>query len=212
MSTPAAFEAQWAHFLVHFAAQVPGFQLDAHNEPIYRRLLAYFTADEATQATLDLDPGKGILLLGPVGCGKTAALRFFERNARAPYRIVPARDVARRFLTEGFAVLDRYGAQAFSSRSYGSGHGPDHRHPVTYCFDDLGVEQNARLYGNECNVLAEILLDRYDRFVTHQMLTHLTSNLNAPELEQLYGDRLRSRLREMCNVLSFPAAAPDRRR
>ena len=57
-----------------------------------------------------------------------------------------------------------------------------------------------------------VLLDRYDRFVTHQMLTHLTSNLNAPKLETLYGDRLRSRLREMCNVLAFPATAPDRRR
>ena len=43
------------------------------------------------------------------------------------------------------------------------------------------------------------------------MRTHLTSNLNAPELETLYGDRPRSRLREMCNVLSFPATAPDRR-
>ena len=61
-------------------------------------------------------------------------------------------------------------------------------------------------------MLAEILLDRYDKFVTHHMRTHLTSNLNAPELETLYGDRLRSRLREMCNVLSFPATAPDRRR
>jgi len=206
MSTPAAFEAQWTHFLTHFAAQVPGFQLDDHNEPVYRRLLAYFTADEPTQAALSIDSAKGILLLGPVGCGKTAALRFFERNTRAPYRIVPARDVARRFLTEGFAVLDRYGAQAFVQR------GSEAARPITHCFDDLGVEQNARLYGNECNVLAEILLDRYDKFVTHQMRTHLTSNLNAPELETLYGDRLRSRLREMCNVLNFPAAAPDRRK
>ena len=74
------------------------------------------------------------------------------------------------------------------------------------------MEQNARLYGNECNVLAEILLDRYDWFVTNGMRTHLTRNLNAPELETLYGDRLRSRLREMCNVLTFPANAPDRRR
>jgi len=212
MSQPPDFEAQWAWFLTHFAAQVPGFQLDGYNEPIYRRLLAYFVTDEPTQAAHGLDPGKGILLLGPVGCGKTAAMRFFERNVRTPYRIIPARDVARRFLTEGFTVLDRYGAQAFASRSYGSGQGPDHRHPVTYCFDDLGVEQNARLYGNECNVLAEILLDRYDRFVTHRMVTHLTSNLNAPELETLYGDRLRSRLREMCNVLTFPANAPDRRK
>ena len=49
MSQSPHFESQWAHFLSHFAAQVPGFQLDAHNEPIYRRLLAYFTAAEATQ-------------------------------------------------------------------------------------------------------------------------------------------------------------------
>ncbi len=40
------FEARWAHFLTQFAAQVPNFQLDTHNEPIYRRLLAYFTGDE----------------------------------------------------------------------------------------------------------------------------------------------------------------------
>ena len=60
-------------------------------------------------------------------------------------------------------------------------------------------------------MLAEILLDRYDEFFTHQMRTHLTSNLNVPELEQLYGDRLRSRLHEMCNVFSFPATAPNRR-
>lgn len=212
MSSPNAFETLWPQFLTRFAAQVPGFQLDDHNEPIYRRLLAYFIGDDLTRASLELDSGKGILLLGPVGCGKTAAMRFFERNADTPYRIVPARDVARRFLTEGFAVLDRYGAQAFASHSYGSGQGPDHRHPIAYCFDDLGVEQNARLYGNECNVLAEILLDRYDRFVTNQMLTHVTTNLNAPELEALYGDRLRSRLREMCNVITFPATAPDRRR
>ncbi|WP_310391908.1 ATPase [Hymenobacter sp.] len=212
MSQSPDFEALWRHFLAQFAAQVPGFKLDAHNESVYRRLLAHFAGDAPTQTALGLDPGKGILLLGPVGCGKTAAMRFFERNARTAYRVVPARDVARRFLTEGFAVLDRYGAQAFMARSYGAGHGPDHRHPVTYCFDDLGVEQNARLYGNECNVLAEILLDRYDRFVTHRMRTHLTSNLNASELETLYGDRLRSRLREMCNVLSFPTTAPDRRR
>ena len=27
-----------------------------------------------------------------------------------------------------------------------------------------------------------VLLDRYDRFVTHRMLTHLISNLNAPQV------------------------------
>lgn len=43
------------------------------------------------------------------------------------------------------------------------------------------------------------------------MRTYLTSNLSASEPEALHGDRLRSRLREMCNVISFPATATDRR-
>ncbi len=209
-SHPAA--PQWPQFLAQFGAATPGFQLDEHNEPVYRRLLAYFTANLAACTSYNLNPAKGILLLGPVGCGKTAAMRYFERLASPPYRLLPARDVARRFLTEGFAVLNHFGADSYGHRHYGGAYGADPRHPMAYCFDDLGVEQNARLYGNECNVLAEILLDRYDQFVRYQMRTHLTTNLNATELETLYGDRLRSRLREMCNVVSFPAAAPDRRR
>lgn len=39
----------------------------------------------------------------------------------------------------------------------------------------------------------------------------MTTNLNAEELERLYGDRVRSRLREMFNLISFPPEAKDRR-
>ncbi len=34
------------------------------------------------------------------------------------------------------------------------------------CFDDLGTEKNLKYYGNECNVMAEILLSRYDIFTS----------------------------------------------
>ncbi|NEW80482.1 MAG: ATPase, partial [Gelidibacter sp.] len=33
--------------------------------------------------------------------------------------------------------------------------------------------------------------------------THITTNLNAEELETRYGSRVRSRLREMLNVVAF---------
>ena len=83
--------------------------------------------------------------------------------------------------------------------------------PRTYCFDDLGTENNLKYFGNECNVMAEILLSRYDLFVSRQMLTHLTTNLNSSEIENIYGTRVRSKLREMFNLVSFSEKANDKR-
>lgn len=81
-----------------------------------------------------------------------------------------------------------------------------------YCFDDLGIEQNMKHFGNESNVMAEILLSRYDLLRYRGIITHATTNLNANELEKLYGNRVRSRLREMFNLITFPENAEDLRK
>jgi len=59
--------------------------------------------------------------------------------------------------------------------------------------------------------MAEILLSRYDLFITQKLITHLTTNLNSSEIEQIYGDRVRSRMREMFNLVSFSNDAKDKR-
>ena len=51
--------------------------------------------------------------------------------------------------------------------------------------------------------MAEILLSRYDLFVSKGIPTHVTTNLSASELESKYGNRLRSRMREMFNLVAF---------
>lgn len=43
------------------------------------------------------------------------------------------------------------------------------------------------------------------------MLTHLTTNLNSKEIETLYGIRIRSRMREMFNLISYSPFAKDKR-
>ncbi|MEQ8239748.1 MAG: hypothetical protein RIA69_11080 [Cyclobacteriaceae bacterium] len=60
--------------------------------------------------------------------------------------------------------------------------------------------------------MAEILLSRYDHFVSYKMITHITTNLNSTELENIYGNRVRSRLRETCNLISFDRSAGDKRK
>jgi DNA replication protein DnaC len=59
--------------------------------------------------------------------------------------------------------------------------------------------------------MAEILLSRYDLFVTRRMLTHITTNLNSSEMEEIYGTRVRSRLREQFNLIAFSEGAKDKR-
>ena len=203
------FSTQWTRFIQYAQSQVPNFTVDATNQPVLEAVLAYFIRDDLRCQKLDINPQKGLFLLGPVGCGKTTVMQLF---AHRRFRLIATRDVARRFLCQDSSVIDRYGASSYRTKHLGYGPQLQYDQPLTYCFDDLGIEPTTKHYGNGCNVMAEILLDRYDQFVRHGMITHLTTNLNAEDLERLYGDRVRSRLREMCNLIRFPAEAADRRK
>ena len=126
-------------------------------------------------------------------------LRFFQPGDNR-YIIKSCHDVSFEFIQEGYSVILRYSKQAFKQDK-----------PKMYCFDDLGTENNLKYYGNECNVMSEILSSRYDMFVSRQMITHITTNLNSSEIESLYGIRVRSRMREMFNLVSFEKEARDKR-
>jgi len=59
--------------------------------------------------------------------------------------------------------------------------------------------------------MAEILLSRDDNFIQSGIPTHATTNLNSEELEKLYGNRIRSRLREIFNLISFSQSVKYKR-
>ncbi len=208
LSNQFDFERLWEQFVSFARSRISNFVIDATNQPVLEAVLAYFAGDEDLCQKRGVNLQKGLFLLGPVGCGKTSMMQWF---APQRFQMVATRDIARKFIREGHAVLERYGAQSFRKKHLGYGPMVQYDQPLTYCFDDLGVEQSAKHFGNNCNVMAEIILDRYDQFIRYGMLTHMTTNLNAQELEKLYGERVRSRLREMFNLISFPAKAPDRR-
>ncbi len=116
----------------------------------------------------------------------------------------PCRDITFEFVEEGFPILHKYSKASFHSIE-------GETHTKTYCFDDLGLENNPRHFGNECNIMAEILFSRYDFYISRRMITHVTTNLNSSEIEGIYNIRLRSRLREMMNLISFDKASTDKR-
>jgi DNA replication protein DnaC len=182
------------------------FQIYPEDYDLIQKLLAYFTQNEQQAQHFNLNLGKGLLITGPVGCGKTSLItlmrHLIEPNRR--FAIKSCREITFEFISSGYEIIQRYSTHAYS-------HTADRR-PFTHCFDDLGAESTLKYYGNECNVMGEILLSRYDRFIAHRMLTHATTNLSASELENCYGNRVRSRMRELFNLVAFDSTAKDKRK
>jgi energy-coupling factor transporter ATP-binding protein EcfA2 len=182
----------------------PKFVLYEEDTHVILRLLIYFLQDRSLAEAHNIDLRKGIMLAGPVGCGKTTLMNLMK-CLLAPehkYCMKPARNVAIDFCREGYEVIMRYTRLSFN---------PYTHKPITFCFDDLGLESIGDFYKNECNTMAEILLSRYDFFQQQQMLTHITTNLSAQEIQDRYGHRIRSRMREMFNLIAFDKTAIDKR-
>lgn len=170
---------------------------------ILMRLTVYFGKHKEKANELGISLNKGIFLQGPVGVGKTSLIRIFREilHQESKFQLKPCRDVSFEFSKEGADVIFKYSKHCFKK---------DYT-PRTVCFDDLGLEPNASFFGIKANIMREIILSRYDMFISNRMITHFTTNFDVDEIEANYGFEVRSRIREMCNVISFHKDSPDKR-
>lgn len=172
------------------------FKIYKKDKEILLKLCSYFIKDKENCKKFDIDIDKGLLLTGPVGCGKTSLMKLlhFLVPHQRKYVVMPCRNIVFAFNHLGYKTIEDYGESSF------------------FCFDDIGVEPMGRHYGKDCNVIGEILLSRYDLFLETKLKTHATTNLNAEELEERYGNRVRSRMRELFNLIAFDERARDKRK
>jgi DNA replication protein DnaC len=181
------------------------FRIFPEDYEIIYRLLAYFYQDAEICQSYKLSIRKGLLLTGPVGCGKTTLMMLFRHflHQSHKYPVKSTRDISYEFLNQGICIINKYSKAHFQRYQ-------DQMIPRIICLDDLGLESTIKHFGNETNTIAEILLNRYSLFTTRGMITHATTNLNPDELENIYGNRVRSRMREMFNLIPF--SSTDKRR
>lgn len=172
------------------------FQIHQNDEELILKLCNYVVNDFESCKKHEIDPTKGILLTGPVGCGKTSLMRLIQHIVplKRPYSLIPCRNIVFAFNHIGFKIIEDYGEGK------------------SYCFDDLGIEPKGRYYGQDCVVMGEILVSRYELYLNSNFKTHATTNLNADELEGIYGNRVRSRMRKMFNLIAFDKNTKDKRK
>ena len=124
--------------------------------------------------------GKGLLLFGPNGTGKTTALRQWQGGMWAIGSIPLANEVqnhGRQYLQK-FTIHDMI-------------------------IDDLGREPlTVKSYGDEVSVIHDLIFLRYQAFQRGYM-THITNNLSFTEIEERYGVPIADRIKEMCQVIEF---------
>lgn len=164
-----------------------------HLLPI-QKIIVFAVHAEKYSSTLGLDLDKGLLISGPEGCGKTAIMHlckpFFGK--RFAFEIHSSKSISHEYARLGFESLHEFLQEKYKYSS-----------PKTYCFDDFGTENIQKYYGNECEVMKEILAARYKAFLSIGVKTHLITHLTPSEIELKYGTRQRNQLRGMCNLISF---------
>lgn len=180
------------------------FIIDDSNREIFELLCMYFSNDPGFEID-GMSLKKGIMLIGPVGCGKTELMRLFSLNSFRPYYVVACRKVADSFAQEGEDALYFYSKMSKALPQNHFGH-----KEVGRCFDDFGTEDDKKNFGNNVNVMQDVLYKIYDAELYSKF--HITSNISGNEIDEIYGNRIRSRMREMFNVFTFDRQSPDRRK
>jgi len=182
------------------------FAIDSNNQKQIEQLIYYFMWDKKFSGDLT----KGLLLRGSIGSGKSILLKIFSIkepnlnfNQTKNFLYYSVIDVYMECINGGFQSIENY--CKFSNLEESD------KWKNTICFDELGVESlTAKNYGNSVNIMEMIIQKRYNNWQNHGQLTHFTTNLTPDEIENSYGERVRSRLAEMCNDICL--LGNDRRR
>ncbi len=158
-----------------------------HNK-IYFKLLIYAINDQYNLDRQELDPKKGLLLIGDSGVGKTAMMHlsktFFPKKRQ--YLIKSCKAISNEFSHKGFeSLMPLLVADA---------------RPL--CLDNLGREPVAKYFGTNCDTVNTIVEFFYEQ--QHTSLTpklHITTNLTPTEIENRYGVEFRKMLQTLFNVV-----------
>ena len=182
--------------------------IDEYSKPIIDMLCLYFSNDPRFEDLNDnYSLNKGLFLQGNVGTGKSSFLKIFQQNQKHGFRFISCPSIANEFKKGGVEKIEKFGKLALNQNKqmhFG-------QEKIGWLFDDLGFETQAKNYGNTANVMVDIIQTIYNNSEMNGKV-HLTTNLTADDIDEAYGRRIRSRMKEMFNVICYDVHTPDRRK
>ena len=163
------------------------FVIDEHNKKVLRFLLYYFNGSELAE---DVFPEakyklhKNLLIMGPVGTGKTLLMQVMSEYLRYTNnpRFFHCMSVTQ--MVNYYTIhnnLDRYTYNEENSTGF-------QPKPFNICLNDIGV-QSKTYFGMDTQLLTNEFLHARNEIWTQQGHTaHLTTNLTIKQLEEKFAD------------------------
>lgn len=156
------------------------FILHEDNQPLIRAICFFFSKDVRFKTELKFDLNKGLFIRGVSGLGKTHLFRCIEKNEIRPIDIISMIDITETVKEEGSFNLQQTG--------------------VLY-LDDVGTEEAVvNHYGTKISWFKNFIELYYLKNKPFDRLIISTNN-SFDEIEAKYGFRVRSRIKDMFNII-----------
>lgn len=154
------------------------------NLPAVKALCFFIARDDRFATELEFDRLKGLIIRGPSGTGKTHLVRCCEDNGLNPILTLSMLDIAEQVKEDGKYIIDRQGKK------------------IIY-LDDVGTEEaSVKHFGTTILWFKNFIETVYYKSKCYNHLI-ITTNLNFKQLQDQYGFRVASRMREMFNVVDL---------
>jgi DNA replication protein DnaC len=161
------------------------------NLPVIKALCFFISRDDRFATELGFDRLRGLLIRGNSGTGKTHLVRCVEDNGLNPVLTLSMIEITDRIKEEGKYQI------------------PNRGQKIIY-LDDVGTEESTvTFYGTKVAWFKNFIETASLRTKCYNHLI-ITTNLNFKAIEEQYGYRVASRMREMFNVIDL--TGKDRRR
>jgi hypothetical protein len=167
----------------HFITRLGTFKGHLWQKDYIRAICLFLSHDARFMDEIGHSFEKGILVKGKSGLGKTEVIRAISANPIRPIKIISILDICDEVKENGFCELNT---------------------KERILIDDVGTEPEViNHFGTKVNWFKDFIEKYYLHANGNFSKLLITTNLNPDEFESRYGLRVRSRMREMFNVITL---------
>lgn len=144
---------------------------------------------------IDVAPNKGIMLAGNVGVGKSVLFDILHRYCYVTNN-------PNSFRIESIESLKIHYKKHNNLDYFNQYHKGINRRGINLCINEFGYDCNDHNYGVKfTETFKSFIMQRYELFESHGLITHATTNMNANELKDNFDPPVFDRIKQMFNLI-----------